>query len=79
MSRGLNEEMYYVTKGGQVPLKWTAPEAVLYKKYSTSSDVWSYGMLMYEIWSVGHKPFGDMSPQDVRPACHLLTVILRAG
>ena len=55
----------YKTKGGQIPVKWTAPEAVFYKKYSTASDVWSYGMLMYEIWSVGHKPFEFKSAQEV--------------
>ena len=59
MSRDLDEESYYVTSGGCVPIKWTSPEAILYQKYSTSSDVWSYGMLMYEIWSLGHKPFED--------------------
>ncbi len=32
-------------------------QALYYKKYSTASDVWSYGALMYEIWSVGHKPY----------------------
>ena len=32
-------------------------QALHYKKYSTASDVWSYGTVMYEIWSVGHKPF----------------------
>ena len=37
--------------------KWASPEVVFYKKYSTSSDVWSYGMLMHEIWSLGHQPF----------------------
>ena len=57
LSRDLADENYYVSKGGAIPVKWTAPEAVLYKKYSTASDVWSYGCLMYEIWSVGRKPF----------------------
>ena len=57
MSRDLAKESYYVSRGGIIPVKWTAPEALHYKKYSTASDVWSYGCLLYEVWSVGHKPF----------------------
>ena len=33
------------------------PQALHFKKYSTASDVWSFGAVMYEIWSLGHKPF----------------------
>ena len=40
-------------------------EAIFYKKYSTSSDVLSYGMLMYEIWSLGHKPFENKTVDEV--------------
>ena len=40
-------------------------QALHYKKYSTASDVWSYGALMYEIWSVGHKPFESYSNSEV--------------
>ena len=51
---------------------WTAPEAALYKKYTTKSDVWSYGMVMYEIWSLGHKPFEEFPTNEVRT--YLLTL-----
>ena len=40
-------------------------QALHYKKYSTASDVWSYGALMYEIWSVGHKPFEEHDNNEV--------------
>jgi len=43
MSRELIDAEYYVSQGGTIPVKWTAPEAVYYRKYSTASDVWSYG------------------------------------
>ena len=65
ISRRLDDDFYFITKGGRIPLKWTAPEAIWYRKYSSKSDVWSYGMVMYEIWSLGHKPFEEFSTDEV--------------
>ena len=56
---------YYVSLGGRIPVKWTAPEALDYKKYSTASDVWSYGCLLYEIWSLGHNLYEEISNIEV--------------
>ncbi len=66
MSRDLADENYYVSQGkDKIPVKWTAPEALHYKKYSTASDVWAYGCVLYEIWSLGHKPFEGITNQEV--------------
>ena len=71
MSRDLADENYYVSHGGKIPVKWTAPEALFYKKYSTASDVWSYGCLLYEIWNLGHKPIEEIMNSKVHTMCLL--------
>ena len=65
MARDLLDTEYYVSRGGMIPVKWTAPEALSYRKYSTASDVWSFGVVMYEIWAVGMKPYQGMTNAEV--------------
>ncbi|XP_059926872.1 ephrin type-A receptor 6-like [Gadus macrocephalus] len=55
----------YSASGGKIPIRWTAPEAVAYGKFSSASDVWSYGILMWEVMSYGERPYWEMSNQDV--------------
>jgi serine/threonine protein kinase len=66
MARDLeNSEYYIMSRRGPMPLKWTAPEALNYRKYSTFSDCYSYGMVLYEIWSVGREPLPGISIKEV--------------
>lgn len=44
---------------------WSAPEAVQYHHFSPASDVWSFGIVMWEVMSYGERPYWDMSHQDV--------------
>ncbi|XP_076147456.1 ephrin type-A receptor 3 isoform X1 [Alosa pseudoharengus] len=55
----------YTTRGGKIPIRWTAPEAIAYRKFTSASDVWSYGIVMWEIISYGERPYWEMSNQDV--------------
>uniref|UniRef100_A0A7N6BC06 receptor protein-tyrosine kinase n=1 Tax=Anabas testudineus TaxID=64144 RepID=A0A7N6BC06_ANATE len=64
LSRVLEDdpEAAYTTR---IPIRWTAPEAISYRKFTTASDVWSYGIVMWEVVSYGERPYWDMNNQDV--------------
>ncbi|XP_060897407.1 ephrin type-A receptor 8 isoform X8 [Labrus mixtus] len=52
-------------EGGKIPIRWTAPEAITYRKFSSSSDVWSYGVVMWEVMSYGERPYWNLTNRDV--------------
>ncbi|XP_023408770.1 tyrosine-protein kinase Fes/Fps isoform X4 [Loxodonta africana] len=58
----------YAASGGlrQVPVKWTAPEALNYGRYTSESDVWSFGILLWETFSLGAPPYPNLSNQQTR-------------
>lgn len=53
------------SKGGKIPIRWTSPEAIAYRKFTSASDVWSYGIVLWEVMSYGERPYWEMSNQDV--------------
>uniref|UniRef100_A0A8C3G074 Tyrosine-protein kinase n=1 Tax=Cyclopterus lumpus TaxID=8103 RepID=A0A8C3G074_CYCLU len=66
MSRQEDDGIYSSSGLKQIPIKWTAPEALNYGRYSSDSDVWSYGILLWETFSLGVCPYPGMTNQQAR-------------
>ncbi|EHA98302.1 Proto-oncogene tyrosine-protein kinase FER [Heterocephalus glaber] len=66
MSRQEDGGVYSSSGLKQIPIKWTAPEALNYGRYSSESDVWSFGILLWETFSLGICPYPGMTNQQAR-------------
>ena len=53
----MQEDEYEARAGARFPIKWTAPEAANYNKFSIKSDVWSFGILLTELITYGRMPY----------------------
>jgi serine/threonine protein kinase len=55
--RLIKEDEYEARVGARFPIKWTAPEAANYSRFSIKSDVWSFGILLTELVTYGRLPY----------------------
>ncbi|XP_061594763.1 tyrosine-protein kinase ZAP-70 [Cololabis saira] len=62
---GADDNYYKARTAGKWPLKWYAPECINYHKFSSKSDVWSFGVTMWEAFSYGGKPYKKMKGPEV--------------
>uniref|UniRef100_A0A4W4GPG8 Protein kinase domain-containing protein n=1 Tax=Electrophorus electricus TaxID=8005 RepID=A0A4W4GPG8_ELEEL len=65
LSRYMEDSSYYKASKGKLPIKWMAPESINFRRFTSSSDVWMFGVCMWEILMYGVKPFQGVKNNDV--------------
>jgi epidermal growth factor receptor len=59
------DQSEYHSGGGRLPIKWLAPECIRERKFTHKSDVWAFGVTIWELLTFGEKPFDEYDPKDV--------------
>ncbi|XP_041043733.1 tyrosine-protein kinase Fyn isoform X3 [Carcharodon carcharias] len=65
LARLIEDNEYTARQGAKFPIKWTAPEAALYGRFTIKSDVWSFGILLTELVTKGRVPYPGMNNREV--------------
>ncbi|XP_014476584.1 PREDICTED: focal adhesion kinase 1 isoform X5 [Dinoponera quadriceps] len=65
LSRWVEDQSYYTASKCKLPIKWMAPESINFRRFTTSSDVWMFGVCMWEILMLGVKPFQGVKNNEV--------------
>ena len=65
MSRVTVDSEYYISKNATISIRWSSPEALEERRFSEQSDAWSYGVLLYELWSHGELPYNGLPVKKV--------------
>nr|XP_057924373.1 tyrosine-protein kinase Lyn isoform X1 [Doryrhamphus excisus] len=65
LARVISDDEYTAREGTKFPIKWTAPEAINYSSFTIKSDMWSFGVLLYEIITFGKMPYPGMTKAEV--------------
>lgn len=59
------DDEYNGSGGAKFPIKWAAPEVLNFMRFSSKSDVWAFGVLMWEVYTCGKMPYGKMRNNEV--------------
>ncbi len=65
LARLIRDDTYTAHPGAKFPIKWTAPEGLAYNRFTTKSDVWAFGILLWEIATYGMSPYPGVELTDV--------------
>ena len=65
LTRLIDEDEYDSRVGAKFPIKWTAPEAAMYNRFTVKSDVWSFGIVLYEIITRGRTPYAGLTGRQI--------------
>uniref|UniRef100_A0A8C1WZK3 Tyrosine-protein kinase n=1 Tax=Cyprinus carpio TaxID=7962 RepID=A0A8C1WZK3_CYPCA len=77
MTRFVLDDQYTSSVGSKFPVRWSSPEVIKFQKYSSKSDVWSFGVFMWEVYSEGRLPYDNRGNAEVVEALNAGLRLLR--